>query len=79
MNPSESYGVQAQCLAAARGVTLGYTVLFDEATVSSGRVPCDGVIYRDSALAGTGQEAQYAVRLGVGTDVARAYAALVPE
>jgi hypothetical protein len=78
-NPSEVFVVQAQCLAVARGVTLGYTVLVDAETVSSGRIPCDGGIYRDSAVAGTGQEAQYTVQLGVGTDVVRAYAALVPE
>jgi hypothetical protein len=78
-NPTEAYVVQAHCLATARGVTLGYTVLVDEETVSSGRIPCDGGIYRDSALAGTGQEAQYTVQLAVGTDVVRAYAALVPQ
>jgi hypothetical protein len=78
-NPTEDFVVQAQCLAAARGVTLGYTVLVDEETVSSGRIPCDGGIYRDSAVAGTGQEAQYTVQLAVGTDVVRAYAALVPQ
>jgi hypothetical protein len=78
-DPSDAYVVQAQCLGAARGVTLGYTVLVDEEPVSSGRVPCDGGIYRDSATAGTGKVSRYTLQLAVGTDVERAYAALVPE
>lgn len=79
VDPSDAYVVQAQCLGGARGVTLGYTVLVDEEPVSGGRIPCDGGIYRDSAVAGTGKKSQYAFQLGVGTDVVRAYAALVPE
>lgn len=79
VDPFDRYVVQAQCLGEARGVTLGYTVLVDEKIISSGRIPCDGGIYRDSAVAGTGKKSQYAVQLAVGTDVKRAYAALVPE
>ncbi|MCU0263846.1 MAG: hypothetical protein MUF09_09280 [Candidatus Nanopelagicales bacterium] len=79
LNPTEAFVVQTQCLATASGVTLGYTVLVDEEAVSSGRIPCDGGIYRDSALAGTGRQTQCTVQLAVGTDVVRAYAALVPQ
>jgi hypothetical protein len=75
----ERYVVQAQCLGEARGVTLGYTVLVDEELISSARIPCDGGVFRDSAVTGTGKKSQYAVQLAVGTDVKRAYAALVPE
>ena len=79
VDPFERYVVQAQCLGEARGVTLGFTVLVDEELISSARIPCDGGVYRDSAVAGTGKKSQYAVQLAVGTDVKRAYAALVPE
>jgi hypothetical protein len=79
VDPAERYVVQSQCVGPAPGSTMGYTVLVDEQPVSSGRIPCDGGLYRDSAVNGTGAKAQYAVRLAVGSDVLRGYAALVPE
>jgi hypothetical protein len=79
VDASKRYVIQSQCLGPARGVTMGYTVLVDEQSVSSGRIPCDGSLHRDSVVAGTGTKAQYAVQLSVGSDVLRCYAALVPQ
>ena len=79
VDPSDSYVVQAQCLADSPGRSVGYSVLVDDEPVSSGQVACDGGIYRDSAVTGTGQEAQFSIRLDATTGISQAYAALVPE
>jgi hypothetical protein len=75
-----AYVVIARCVADVTDVTIGYVLEVDGAAVNAGDIPCDGSQLINSALVGTGANANVFISLTSDLDaVLTAYAAVVPQ